>query len=145
MAPISRTGLASSGSRLRDWKLVDAIAFIKQRAWEVNHVSFSASLSPPLSLAHGIWFKSNDHIDIKMEALALPDAWHLILYPLFRLVRRVKNKLHRANHPSQFCASSTDTMVQQPPSGGSRKISFNVSEQYEIQDVIGEGAYGVVW
>lgn len=36
-------------------------------------------------------------------------------------------------------------MVQQPPSGGSRKISFNVSDQYEIQDVIGEGAYGVVW
>ena len=37
-------------------------------------------------------------------------------------------------------------MVQQfPPQGGSRKISFNVSDQYEIQDVIGEGAYGVVW
>lgn len=30
-------------------------------------------------------------------------------------------------------------------SGGSRKISFNVSEQYDIQDVVGEGAYGVVW
>ena len=29
--------------------------------------------------------------------------------------------------------------------GGSRKISFNVSEQYDIQDVVGEGAYGVVW
>lgn len=29
--------------------------------------------------------------------------------------------------------------------GSSRKISFNVSEQYEIQDVVGEGAYGVVW
>ena len=28
---------------------------------------------------------------------------------------------------------------------GSRKISFNVSDQYEIQDVVGEGAYGVVW
>lgn len=37
-------------------------------------------------------------------------------------------------------------MVQpNPPQGGSRKISFNVSDQYEIQDVIGEGAYGVVW
>jgi mitogen-activated protein kinase 1/3 len=34
---------------------------------------------------------------------------------------------------------------QNPPQGGSRKISFNVSDQYEIQDVIGEGAYGVVW
>lgn len=30
-----------------------------------------------------------------------------------------------------------------PP--GPRKISFNVSEQYDIQEVIGEGAYGVVW
>ncbi|CAG8954888.1 hypothetical protein HYALB_00009938 [Hymenoscyphus albidus] len=30
------------------------------------------------------------------------------------------------------------------PSTGSRKISFNVSEQYDIQDVVGEGAYGVV-
>lgn len=36
-------------------------------------------------------------------------------------------------------------MVQQLPPGGPRKISFNVSDQYEIQDVIGEGAYGVVW
>lgn len=33
----------------------------------------------------------------------------------------------------------------QGSSGGSRKISFNVSDQYDIQDVIGEGAYGVVW
>ncbi|TGO86384.1 hypothetical protein BPOR_0308g00040 [Botrytis porri] len=31
------------------------------------------------------------------------------------------------------------------PASGSRKISFNVSEQYDIQDVVGEGAYGVVW
>jgi mitogen-activated protein kinase 1/3 len=38
-------------------------------------------------------------------------------------------------------------MAAQPPApaGGSRKISFNVSDQYDIQDVIGEGAYGVVW
>jgi mitogen-activated protein kinase 1/3 len=32
-----------------------------------------------------------------------------------------------------------------PNPSGSRKISFNVSEQYDIQDVVGEGAYGVVW
>jgi hypothetical protein len=32
-----------------------------------------------------------------------------------------------------------------PGQSGSRKISFNVSEQYDIQDVVGEGAYGVVW
>lgn len=42
--------------------------------------------------------------------------------------------------------TTTPAMGQQnPPQGGSRKISFNVSDQYEIQDVIGEGAYGVVW
>ena len=35
-------------------------------------------------------------------------------------------------------------MSRAQPAGGSRKISFNVSEQYEIQDVVGEGAYGVV-
>ena len=34
---------------------------------------------------------------------------------------------------------------QAPPPSGSRKISFNVSDQYDIQDVVGEGAYGVVW
>jgi hypothetical protein len=26
-----------------------------------------------------------------------------------------------------------------------RKVHFNVSDHYEIIDVIGEGAYGVVW
>ena len=37
-------------------------------------------------------------------------------------------------------------MSRQPgQAGGSRKISFNVSDQYDIQDVVGEGAYGVVW
>jgi hypothetical protein len=36
-------------------------------------------------------------------------------------------------------------MSRQPASGGTRKISFNVSDQYDIQDVVGEGAYGVVW
>lgn len=35
--------------------------------------------------------------------------------------------------------------AQPPNPAGSRKISFNVSEQYDIQDVVGEGAYGVVW
>ncbi len=34
---------------------------------------------------------------------------------------------------------------QAPPQNGSRRISFNVSDQYDIQDVVGEGAYGVVW
>lgn len=36
-------------------------------------------------------------------------------------------------------------MSRAAPQSGSRKISFNVSEQYDIQDVVGEGAYGVVW
>jgi len=36
-------------------------------------------------------------------------------------------------------------MATQVSRGGTRKISFNVSEQYDILDVVGEGAYGVVW
>jgi len=51
--------------------------------------------------------------------------------------------MFRANPPPQ--PRTTDMGQQNPPQGGSRKISFNVSDQYEIQDVIGEGAYGVVW
>ncbi|KAK5014212.1 mitogen activated protein kinase, partial [Cryomyces antarcticus] len=39
----------------------------------------------------------------------------------------------------------SDSMSRTQPPSGSRKISFNVSEQYDIQDVVGEGAYGVVW
>ncbi|KAK7184616.1 mitogen-activated protein kinase [Paraphaeosphaeria sporulosa] len=45
-----------------------------------------------------------------------------------------------AQTPSQTAAMSRAT----GGSGSSRKISFNVSEQYDIQDVVGEGAYGVV-
>jgi mitogen-activated protein kinase 1/3 len=36
------------------------------------------------------------------------------------------------------------TANQPNNAASSRKISFNVSEQYDIQDVVGEGAYGVV-
>jgi hypothetical protein len=46
---------------------------------------------------------------------------------------------------SQYWDSIDMVQGQNPPQGGSRKISFNVSDQYDIQDVIGEGAYGVVW
>lgn len=51
------------------------------------------------------------------------------------------------NHPKDTPTKETviDMVQPTPPAGGSRKISFNVSDQYEIQDVIGEGAYGVVW
>jgi hypothetical protein len=42
--------------------------------------------------------------------------------------------------PTTAIMSRTAQQQQQ----GSRKISFNVSEQYDIQDVVGEGAYGVV-
>jgi hypothetical protein len=59
---------------------------------------------------------------------------------LFWLATLVQNANHRKQH------LRVGVMGQQnPPAGGSRKISFNVSDQYEIQDVIGEGAYGVVW
>lgn len=37
-------------------------------------------------------------------------------------------------------------MNRAPPQPGmSRKVPFNVSEQYDIHEVVGEGAYGVVW
>lgn len=52
--------------------------------------------------------------------------------------------IFRADHPPQH-PTIINMGQQNPPQGGSRKISFNVSDQYEIQDVIGEGAYGVVW
>lgn len=48
-----------------------------------------------------------------------------------------------ANVTNQRPKNSVGEMPPQQP-GGSRKISFNVSEQYDIQDVVGEGAYGVV-
>ncbi|KAI9753589.1 MAG: MAP kinase Pmk1 [Lichina confinis] len=57
--------------------------------------------------------------------------------------------------PAAAAASSSSSQQPQPQpqqaqqstqqhQGGSRKISFNVSDQYDIQDVVGEGAYGVV-
>jgi len=42
-------------------------------------------------------------------------------------------------------SNSQPATMSRAPQSGSRKISFNVSEQYDIQDVVGEGAYGVVW
>ena len=35
-------------------------------------------------------------------------------------------------------------LIDEMSSRSHRKINFNVSDQYEIIDVIGEGAYGVV-
>ena len=46
------------------------------------------------------------------------------------------NTRHRATE------SGTDSMSSR--SHSHRRINFNVSEQYEINDIIGEGAYGVV-
>lgn len=61
---------------------------------------------------------------------------------LLNLLRWLSALLFRANRGPN---PRNDIMGQQNPPQGSRKISFNVSDQYEIQDVIGEGAYGVVW
>jgi hypothetical protein len=46
---------------------------------------------------------------------------------------------------SRKLGDTSATMSNAQNRGGARKISFNVSEQYDIQDVVGEGAYGVVW
>lgn len=66
--------------------------------------------------------------------------------PFFAFFPRILNADSRQKTKLLTNPSKPETMPQQNPSvGGSRKISFNVSDQYEIQDVIGEGAYGVVW
>ena len=57
--------------------------------------------------------------------------------PLTYRVRTVRNRYNLVDN--------LQAMSRGASSGGSRKISFNVSEQYDIQDVVGEGAYGVVW
>lgn len=62
--------------------------------------------------------------------------------PFFHWIPRI---LRANRHPKSKSIREAVMGQQNPPSGGSRKISFNVSDQYEIQDVIGEGAYGVVW
>ena len=68
------------------------------------------------------------------------------LRPLLAFLPRILNANNRPKAKLLKKPSHPDVMGQQgPPAGGSRKISFNVSDQYEIQDVIGEGAYGVVW
>lgn len=65
-------------------------------------------------------------------------------FPFSRALSWALGPITGADHELQ--SHRTGTMVQQNPTqAGSRKISFNVSDQYEIQDVIGEGAYGVVW
>lgn len=43
-------------------------------------------------------------------------------------------------HPQFAVSANMSSRTGEP-----RKISFNVSNQYEIQDVVGEGAYGIVW
>ena len=35
--------------------------------------------------------------------------------------------------------------MEQPVAKLPRSTSFNVSDHYEIQGIIGEGAYGLVW
>lgn len=64
--------------------------------------------------------------------------------PFFHWIPRI---LNADDFPKDTPTKETvlDMVQPNPPAGGSRKISFNVSDQYEIQDVIGEGAYGVVW
>ena len=60
--------------------------------------------------------------------------------------RRASNpedaKLLRLESPST--AVELEIQKDMSSSRSHRKINFNVSEQYEIIDIIGEGAYGVV-
>jgi hypothetical protein len=60
--------------------------------------------------------------------------------PLVHTALCACNNLHKTPEAAFTMSSRAPN-----PTSGSRKISFNVSEQYDIQDVVGEGAYGVVW
>ncbi|OHF04382.1 mitogen-activated protein kinase, partial [Colletotrichum orchidophilum] len=60
------------------------------------------------------------------------------------LLRRPTAPTTSSPHRHHRRTSLTMSRANPPNASGSRKISFNVSEQYDIQDVVGEGAYGVV-
>ena len=75
-----------------------------------------------------------------------PIPRHSRLIPLQNLSRPLPLTLCARTFRNRYnLVDNLQAMSRGASSGGSRKISFNVSEQYDIQDVVGEGAYGVVW
>lgn len=87
------------------------------------------------------------------ENVPNPSVWQFWRHPptdwLNRLVKHNQPRSHfwsnlqKSYNPFTALRIRVNMSRAAPP--GSRKISFNVSEQYDIQDVVGEGAYGVVW
>lgn len=61
------------------------------------------------------------------------------------LIHTLARQAQLSQHPAKSKREVPMAHQKAPPTSGSRKISFNVSDQYDIQDVVGEGAYGVVW
>ncbi len=47
-----------------------------------------------------------------------------------------------STHPP--AVTNTTNTTTNPPAAAPRKVRFNVGSTYTVQDVIGEGAYGVV-
>ena len=88
----------------------------------------------------------------RLTGRSIEDSHHSPLHHLSSQVRQVfrpgglSRKLDQlTGHTNSDPPAGQMVQPAPPPTGGSRKISFNVSDQYDIQDVIGEGAYGVVW
>lgn len=108
-----------------------------------------ASGTLPLTLCH------RQLLNIAALLLVPDPATHICQEKLLRLQTK---RLHQHTPPLAEAPRSDHSreqsrgrarrksgiMSRAAPTGGSRKISFNVSEQYDIQDVVGEGAYGVV-
>jgi hypothetical protein len=59
--------------------------------------------------------------------------------------RRTRRNHRSLAHIARSTWASCRQKMSRAVASGSRKITFNVSEQYEIQEIVGEGAYGVVW
>jgi hypothetical protein len=71
------------------------------------------------------------------------DQFSLLANRLNKLVSSVGFRL-RASNKLRIETPTKESSSEGMSSRSHRKINFNVSEQYEIIDVIGEGAYGVV-
>lgn len=71
------------------------------------------------------------------------DQFSLLANRLSKLVSSVSFQL-RASNKLRIETPTKESSSENMSSRSHRRINFNVSEQYEIIDVIGEGAYGVV-
>ena len=92
------------------------------------------------------WANSREEPE-KGRHLALLDQFYSVKAELAALEAAHKASVSDSifDQPGDDSVIIHEVIMSRNQSGGSRKISFNVSDQYDIQDVVGEGAYGVVW